>query len=76
MTSPHLRAKLGQILYYVFLPSAQRVGEERYTQPPSGIIDGAQCQLLGFHPVSERYLAPALLLLYGDVERTGEVDFS
>mmetsp|Transcript_22473 Transcript_22473/g.32803 ORF Transcript_22473/g.32803 Transcript_22473/m.32803 type:complete len:1051 (+) Transcript_22473:62-3214(+) len=71
VSSPHLRAKLGQVLYYVFLPTSERVGEERYTPPGPSIPDGPQCRLLGSHPVAEKYLAPALLLLYGDVERTG-----
>ena len=78
-----------QVLYYVFLPTSERVGEERYTPPGPSIPDGPQCRLLGHccqytlscfgyilssgsHPVAEKYLAPALLLLYGDVERTGK----
>ncbi|CAE7456350.1 PUB1, partial [Symbiodinium microadriaticum] len=71
VASPHLRAKLGQVLYYIFLPSSERMGEERYTAPQPSSADGPQCSLLGSHHQSEKYLAPALLLLYGDVERTG-----
>jgi ubiquitin conjugation factor E4 B len=70
ITSPHLRAKLGQVLFYVFLPSSERDNSvEHYT----GIKgrDGPQVYLLERDRECVAYLAPALLLLYGDVERTG-----
>jgi ubiquitin conjugation factor E4 B len=70
ITSPHLRAKLGQVLFYVFLPSSERDGSvEHYT----GIKgrDGAHVYFLERDRECVAYLAPALLLLYGDVERTG-----
>jgi ubiquitin conjugation factor E4 B len=67
--SPHLRAKLGQVLFQVFLPGSEKRREDMWapTVPP----DGPQNTLLGTHIEAQRYLAPALLLLYGDVERTG-----
>lgn len=34
MSSPHLRAKLGQLLYYIFLPASENQSGERYTDPP------------------------------------------
>lgn len=67
--SPHLRAKFGQVLYHVFLPVADRGREEMYTHQPS--VDGPQTSLLSAHLDAQKFLAPALLLLYGDVERTG-----
>jgi ubiquitin conjugation factor E4 B len=38
------------------------------------LTDGAHSSLLGTYIDAQRYLAPALLLLYGDVERTGFYD--
>lgn len=67
--SPHLRAKFGQLLFHLFLPVADRQHEERYTNFPS--IDGPHTSLLSTHVGAQRFLAPSLLLLYGDVERTG-----
>jgi Ubiquitin elongating factor core len=37
----------------------------------AALSDGPHSSLLGSHFEAQRYLAPALLLLYGDVERTG-----
>jgi hypothetical protein len=37
----------------------------------AALSDGSHSTLLGSHFEAQRYLAPALLLLYGDVERTG-----
>jgi ubiquitin conjugation factor E4 B len=67
--SPHLRAKFGQLLFHVFLPVAARGQEEKYTNVPS--VDGPHTSLLSSHLDAQRFLAPSLLLLYGDVERTG-----
>lgn len=67
--SPHLRAKLGVLMYHIFLPVAERGHEELYT--PLRPSDGAHTQLLASHTTAQRFLAPALLLLYGDVEKTG-----
>lgn len=67
--SPHLRAKLGLVLYHIFLPVAERGREEMYSHEKS--VDGPHTALLGSHLEAQKFLAPALLLLYGDVERTG-----
>jgi ubiquitin conjugation factor E4 B len=69
VTSPHLRAKFGQVLYYIFLPVANMPGEERWSgEAPR---DGNHSSLLGTLVTAQNNLAPALLLLYGDVEKTG-----
>lgn len=67
--SPHLRAKFGQVLYHVFLPVHERGREEMFTHTPS--MDGPHTALLSSHLDAQKFLAPALLLLYGDVEKTG-----
>ncbi len=67
--SPHLRAKFGQVLYHVFLPVHERGREELFTHSPS--LDGPHTSLLASHVDAQKFLAPALLLLYGDVEKTG-----
>ncbi len=63
--SPHLRAKLGDILFWVFLPSSERamLGSGRISRR-----DGAHTALLYSYPGAFSELAPSLLLLYGDVE--------
>jgi len=66
---PHLRAKFGLLLFHVFLPVAQRSHEEMWTNLPS--VDGPHTSLLDVHAEAQSFLAPALLVLYGDVERTG-----
>jgi ubiquitin conjugation factor E4 B len=69
VTSPHLRAKLGEVLYYVFLPVDAMEGEERWTfELP---VDGPHSTLLSTNELCQNNMAPALLLLYGDVEKTG-----
>ncbi len=67
--SPHLRAKFGIALFQIFLPVGERSGEELYSHEKS--VDGAHTALLGTHLDAQKFLSPALLLLYGDVERTG-----
>jgi ubiquitin conjugation factor E4 B len=67
--SPHLRAKFGLVLFQVFLPVNQRGGEELWGNSPS--VDGMHTTLLDSNVDAQRFLAPALLVLYGDVERTG-----
>jgi ubiquitin conjugation factor E4 B len=67
--SPHLRAKLGQVLFHIFLPVSERGREELYTHQAS--VDGLHTSLLSTHREAQQFLAPALLLLYGDVEKTG-----
>lgn len=70
VTSPHLRAKFGQALYFIFLPvNARGPNAERWSG--SRPVDGPFTELLLNTKIAQDYLAPALLLLYGDVERTG-----
>ncbi len=66
--SPHLRAKFGQVLFHVFLPVQDR-GQEDSSSNTVG--DGPHTTLLSAHIDAQKFLAPSLLLLYGDVERTG-----
>jgi len=69
--SPHLRAQIGDLLYYVFLPP-----EDRHDSPPSSTTRGhaIYTSLLLSNPLAQASLPPALLLLYGDVEHTGFYD--
>jgi ubiquitin conjugation factor E4 B len=67
--SPHLRAKFGQVLFYVFLPVDARSNEELWGNERS--VDGPHTVLLSSNGDAQRFLSPALLLLYGDVEKTG-----
>ena len=69
---PHLRAKFGLVLFHIFLPVVDRTSEEMYSNQPS--VDGPHTALLDSHIDAQKYLPPALLLLYGDVERTGYYD--
>lgn len=66
--SPHLRATLAQLLVYVFLPPGS-LGADKWSQQQP--IDGPNRHLLESHQGAALSLAPALLLLYGDVEKTG-----
>jgi len=74
--NPHLRGKLGQLLYQIFLPMRHR--ERSHGDMMFGLglshpnqSDGPHSDLLETHVEGQKYLAPALLLLYGDVEHTG-----
>eukprot|EP00644_Phytophthora_capsici_P013443 jgi/Phyca11/568556/estExt2_Genewise1.C_PHYCAscaffold_290239 len=62
--SPHLRAKMSEVLFHIFLPSEE--SEERET---AGTSFGVE--LLRTDPLAQRHLAPCLLAMYGDVEHTG-----
>uniref|UniRef100_A0AAV1URR4 RING-type E3 ubiquitin transferase n=1 Tax=Peronospora matthiolae TaxID=2874970 RepID=A0AAV1URR4_9STRA len=62
--SPHLRAKMSEVLFHVFLPSDE--SDERET---AGTAFGTE--LLMTDVLAQRHLAPCLLALYGDVEHTG-----
>lgn len=62
--SPHLRAKMSEVLFRIFLPSEE--SDERETAGTSFGI-----QLLTSNPLAQQHLAPCLLALYGDVEHTG-----
>lgn len=72
--SPHLRAKFGLVLHQVFLPLDIRGREGGDTWSHVLAKDGKHSHMLGTHGDCQRYLAPALLLLYGDVEKTGYYD--
>ena len=71
--SPHVRAKLGELLFQVFLPNKERDNafgwNERYTS--QHFADGLHSHMMESVRISQLHLAPTLLLLYGDVERTG-----
>lgn len=62
--SPHLRAKMSEVLFRVFLPTEE--SDERET---AGTVAGVQ--LLTADLLAQQHLAPSLLALYGDVEHTG-----
>ena len=68
--SPHLRAKFGQLLYFVFLPASCLENEHGWSNNWQA-TDGPNRHLLATHAAARSCLAPALLLLYGDVEKTG-----
>lgn len=62
--SPHLRAKMSEVLFRIFLPTEE--SDERETAgTPRGIA------LLTSNALAHEHLAPCLLALYGDVEHTG-----
>jgi ubiquitin conjugation factor E4 B len=71
----NLRAKLGDILYQVYLPTS--AGDESRTSVPDIVFCDAQS---GGRPYllsdssAQEILAPSLLLLYGEVEHTGYYD--
>ncbi len=69
ISSPHLRANFGGILYYLFLPKSFMQGEERWSANASS--DSLFSHYLSELPEVFQNLAPSLLLLYGDVEKTG-----
>jgi ubiquitin conjugation factor E4 B len=73
--SPHIKAKFSEVLFQVFLPNKERDAgpyNERYIN--KRYPDGIHASMLDNDVLSQKYLAPALLLLYGDVERTGEYE--
>jgi ubiquitin conjugation factor E4 B len=72
----NLRAKLGDVLYNVYLPPDRNDKERDSDVPPSVCCDpkaGGQPYLLS-SAYAQETLAPALLLLYGEVEHTGYYD--
>ena len=69
ISSPHLRANFGAVLYYLFLPKSFMHGEERWS--PNTSSDSIFSHYLSELPEVYQNLAPSLLLLYGDVEKTG-----
>lgn len=69
----NLRAMLGDVLYEIFLPASS---DDRRDVPVSLACDplaGGQSYLLA-DASAQRFLAPSLLLLYGEVEHTGYYD--
>lgn len=69
--SPHLRAKMGDMLCQMFVPSSYKSERDywRYLK-----LSDSFDYLLDNHVESQKFLAPSLLLLYGDVEKTGFYD--
>jgi len=65
--SPHLRARLGELLYEVYLETSAKPGEHgpRHAEAPHH-------HFLRNHPRAVSDLAPALLALYGSVEHVSE----
>ena len=73
--SPHLRATFGLTLFYGLLPGSARDGANaKFSETHATFKDGRQCLLIDSDISCQRYLAPCLLLLYGDVERTGHYE--
>jgi ubiquitin conjugation factor E4 B len=80
--SPHLRAKIGDVLFQCFIPHSCRstpsAGDYWIQLTPhnanSAMFTGPQQQLLEGDVECIQFLAPSLLLLYGDVEKTGFYD--
>jgi ubiquitin conjugation factor E4 B len=73
VNSPHLRAKMSQVLYYIFL-SADEVEEGGSGRQATTGFQSMAAQLLKTHSLAQLHLAPCLLALYGDVEQTGFYD--
>lgn len=72
VNSPHLRAKMSQVLYYVFLPADE--AEDGGSRQPPAAFQAMAAQLLTTQALAQQHLAPCLLALYGDVEQTGFYD--
>lgn len=73
VTNYNLRAKLGDVLYELYLPDDSTDRRHRRDVPTSVTCDpmrGGQTYLLS-DPDAQATLAPSLLLLYGEVEHTG-----
>lgn len=66
----NLRAKLGDVLYEVFLPSNVDGRGDVPTSVACDPLAGGQTYLLS-NAAAQETLAPSLLLLYGEVEHTG-----
>ena len=56
---------------YLFLPAHALEDAERWSGNKP--VEGPHRHILSSHFGAQRHLAPALLLLYGDVEKTGKV---
>eukprot|EP00750_Incisomonas_marina_P014313 INCI17636.5.p1 GENE.INCI17636.5~~INCI17636.5.p1 ORF type:complete len:852 (-),score=167.87 INCI17636.5:1887-4442(-) len=66
---PHLRAKIGDALFDLFLHPDDRQGVG-YVHPLKEFSQDC-VETLYNHKVAQQYLAPCLMELYGDVEQTG-----
>lgn len=66
----NLRAKLGDVLHDVFLPSDVNENKHLPSSVPIDPMSGGQAYLLA-DTTAQQTLAPSLLLLYGEVEHTG-----
>lgn len=73
VNSPHLRAKMSQVLYYIFLPADEAEEGGNGRQAPTA-FQAMAAELLKTHSLAQQHLAPCLLALYGDVEQTGFYD--
>lgn len=69
----NLRAMLGDVLYEIFLPSSPNDRREVPASLACDPLAGGQTYLLA-DASAQQYLAPSLLLLYGEVEHTGYYD--
>jgi ubiquitin conjugation factor E4 B len=69
----NLRAKLGDVLYELFLPSETNDRHAVQSTISSDPLAGGKSYLLSDRAAQET-LAPSLLLLYGEVEHTGYYD--
>jgi len=71
----NLRAKLGDVLYYVYLPPDASNNSSSSIPPsiPCDPLSGGRPYLLS-SKAAQATLAPSLLLLYGEVEHTGYYD--
>lgn len=76
MHVPNMRASLGEVLYKIFLPRAERGSDHDHYHHYHGqqIPDGPQSSLVAYSRDAQCHLAPSMLLLYGDVEHTGHYD--
>ena len=70
----NLRAKLGDLLFFAFVPAEWKQSEAEGggdNVPRNVCCDGAGRVLLLSNPLALSSIAPSLLLLYGQVEHTG-----
>jgi ubiquitin conjugation factor E4 B len=66
----NLRAQLGDVLHEIFLPRSPGSRREVPISVATDPLAGGQTYLLS-DSYAQEFLAPSLLLLYGEVEHTG-----
>ena len=66
---PHLRAKIGDTLFQLFLHPDEQAGASA-THPLKEFSQACVSALYN-HVAAQQHLAPCLMELYGDVEHTG-----